>query len=311
MEYSFVESQMGKEKLAFRGFIYRHQRTRNDNHYFRCEDKNCIGTATLRGVTFFYINVGLVTEGKAHNHLEIAGRVDVIKTMAELKIRAKIANSTPAAIVQEVRQAVSICDSIEMPTTTAMKQVVRRIRKKELPSEPRSATDLVIPDSLKTTRDGENSFLLFDSNDPDNEIDMEDNARIIGFGSDDNLKKLGDSEVWFLDGTFKTCPRLFHQIYTIHYMFNGQTFPAIYVLLTAKKQELYSSMLELLISIAEVKDIQLNPKCIMVDFELASINALQEKIPYAKVTGCFFFSFGSKHLQKYSETWSCICLQNK
>ena len=51
-----------------------------------------------------------------------------------------------------------------MPTTTAMKQVVRRIRKKELPSEPRSATDLVIPDSLKTTRDGENSFLLFDSN---------------------------------------------------------------------------------------------------------------------------------------------------
>ena len=288
-QYSFVKSQMDKEKLVFNGYIYRHQRSRNNNHYFRYEDKTCNGSATLRGVTLFNANGGSVSEGKAHNHPQIAGRMEVIDALTELKTRAKIANLTPAAIVQEVRQTVNISDSIEMPSTTAMKQVVRRTRKKELPSEPDCATHLVIPDSLKITRSGERNFLLFDSKDAGyvNE-EEEDNIRIIGFGSDDSLKKLANSEVWFLDGTFKTCPQLFHQIYTMHYMFHGQTFPAVYVLLSGKTQVVYASMLELLISAADVQDIHLNPKFIIVDFELASINALQQKFPDAKVTGCFF-----------------------
>ena len=198
---------MGKEKLAFNGYIYRHQRSQNSNHYFRCKDKNCNGSATLRGVTFFNTNGGSVSEGKAHNHPPIAGRMEVIEAITELKTRANIANSTPAAIVQEVRQTVNISDSIEMPSTTAMKEVVRRIRKKELPSEPDCATNLVIPDNLRITRSGESNFLLFDSKDTGNENEEEeDNVRIIGFGTDENLKKLANSDVWFLDGTFKTCP---------------------------------------------------------------------------------------------------------
>ena len=71
-------------------------------------------------------------------------------------------------------------------------------------------------------------------------------------------------------------------------MFHGQTFPAVYILLPGKTQAVYASMLELLISVAELKEIQLNPKFMIVDFELASINALQQKFPDARVTCCFF-----------------------
>ena len=212
-QYVFVKSQMDKEKLAFKGYIYRHQRSRNQNHYFRCEDKNCNGSAALRGVSFFNINGGSVSEGKAHNHLPIDGRKKVIEVLTELKSRSKMSNALPAAIVQDVRQTVNISDSIEMPSTTAMKQVVRRIRKRELPSEPDCAADLVIPDSLKITISGKKNFFLFDTEDRvttnENERQQE-NMRIIGFGTEDNLRKLANSEMWFLDGTFKTCPELFH-----------------------------------------------------------------------------------------------------
>ena len=47
-------------------------------------------------------------------------------------------------------------------------------------------------------------------------------------------------------------------------------------------------MLEQLLSAAEAKGIKLNPTFMTVDFELASINALQQKFPEARVSGCFF-----------------------
>ncbi|XP_068219243.1 RNA-binding protein with serine-rich domain 1-like [Palaemon carinicauda] len=86
-----------------------------------------------------------------------------------------------------------------MPSTSALKQVVRRIRKRKLPSEPECNADLVIPHSLKTTtRNGEKNFLLFDTKyeDPasENEMQQED-MRIIGFGTDDDLRKLASSQL--------------------------------------------------------------------------------------------------------------------
>ena len=199
--------------------------------------KNCNGSATLRGVSFFNLSGGSVSKGKAHNHLPIDGRKEVIEALTDLKSRSTLSNALPAAIVQDARHTVTISDSIEKPSTSALKQVVRRIRKKELPSEPECSADLVIPHSLKTTRNGEKNFLLFDTKYGDtaseNEMQQED-ARVIGFGTDDDLRKLASSHVWFLDGTFKTCPKLFLQIYTIHYMFHEKTFPAVYALLPGK-----------------------------------------------------------------------------
>ena len=106
--YSFATSQKGKEKLVFREHIYRHQRSRGQNHYFRCEDKNWSGAATLCGVSFFNEQGGSITEGKAHNHAPLAGRNEILQSIAELKNQAKNSDATPAAIIQETRQKVNI-----------------------------------------------------------------------------------------------------------------------------------------------------------------------------------------------------------
>ena len=52
-------------------------------------------------------------------------------------------------------------------------------------------------------------FLIFDSGQGDAD-------RIFIFGTDQSLQLLSQSQNWFGDGTFKVCPQMFFQIYTIH-----------------------------------------------------------------------------------------------
>ena len=99
---------------------------------------------------------------------------------------------------------------------------------------------LVIPGSLEITSSGEISP-LFNSKDGDigyNERKEEDNLKIIGLAINDDLRKLANSEIWFLGGTFKACIQIFYQIYTIHYFFHAPTFPDVYILLTGKTHDL-------------------------------------------------------------------------
>ena len=103
-EYVFVKSQKDKEKLTFDGYIYRHQRSRNHNHYFRCEDKNCNGSATLRGVSFFNLCGGSVSEGEAHNHPPIDGRKEVIEALTDLKSRSTLSNRSFARRMTQVKK---------------------------------------------------------------------------------------------------------------------------------------------------------------------------------------------------------------
>lgn len=139
-EYQFVKSQMSKDKLTFRGYIYQHQRFWNNNHYFQCEDNNCNGSATLRGVTVFSNMAGSVSEGTAHNHTPLRERVEIVQAVDAIKIRAKATTSVPATIVQEVTQQLTIHNAVDMPSKPAMEQAVHHIRKKEFPVEPKWVT---------------------------------------------------------------------------------------------------------------------------------------------------------------------------
>ncbi|XP_068245404.1 uncharacterized protein [Palaemon carinicauda] len=248
----------------------------------------------------------MISEGKEHNHAPIAGRNDVLQCIDEVKGLAKSKTATPAAIVQETRQKIDISYAVEMPSTSAIRQAIHRIRKKEFPVEANSATDLVIPNKLKVTHTGERNFLLYDKKTESETLiaefeEEEVQERILAFGSENNLRRLAESDIWFLDGTFKTCPKQFYQIYTIHYIFQGQILPVVYVLLPGKTTQIYSSMLKHLLSVAGAKGIQLTPRFILIDFELSCIKALQEKFPEARITGCFFHLWQSiyRSIQKY------------
>ena len=94
---------------------------------------------------------------------------------------------------------------------------------------------------------------------------------------------LRNCDSWFCDGTFRVVPDLFTQLYTIHAEKDGVIFPCIYALLPNKTEATYDRLFMKLLEIEP----SLNPLRIMVDFEKAAINALEENF-ISVITGCFF-----------------------
>ena len=119
-------------------------------------------------------------------------------------------------------------------------------------------------------------FLLYDS-------EINETNRLLVFGTRKMLTILRDSSSWYADGTFKVVPSQFFQLYTIHCEKDGYIIPCVYALMTNKREVTYNKLFKNLIEIEP----DLNPSHIMVDFEKASLNALEENF-IAVVSGCFF-----------------------
>lgn len=93
------------------------------------------------------------------------------------------------------------------------------------------------------------------------------------------------------DGTFKTVPKLFQQLYTIHGCVggvNGRVVPLIYALMTRKNTESYDTLFRQLNDLAVSINVNLCPKYIMTDFEIAPMKAFVREFPTAVSKGCLF-----------------------
>ncbi|CAF1055049.1 unnamed protein product, partial [Brachionus calyciflorus] len=183
------------------------------------------------------------------------------------------------SVVDELKTKEAIAS---MPSYEADRQVVCRTKKKNLPDyppEPKSLSEIEIPDFLKKTLEfeGQNSdnFFFYDSG-------KDDENRFFIFTTEENLKLLEKSNC-FADGTFSVAPNLFYQVYTIHAFVNGRCIPLVYCLLPRKTEEIYIRVLTAIST-------KLNrfPISITTDFEKAFINSIKKIFPSTKIHGCFF-----------------------
>ena len=130
-------------------------------------------------------------------------------------------------------------------------------------------------------------FLRYDSG-------IGDDGRILIFASDQGLELLSNSEHWFCDGTFKVCPEIFYQVYTIHALVNGRVLPCLFALLPNKNQQTYQ------IFFREISNLVPGiPQDILFDFERAAMNTMQLLLPNVEIKGCFFHLSSNiwKHIQ--------------
>ena len=63
--------------------------------------------------------------------------------------------------------------------------------------------------------------------------------RIFIFAPNDGIDMLPNSSQWFSDGTFKLCPKIFSQIYTIHALVNHDLPPCVFALLSSETEIVY------------------------------------------------------------------------
>ena len=127
------------------------------------------------------------------------------------------------------------------------------------------------------------------------------------------LSLLGEATTVASDGTFRSAPILFQQVYTIHVDFQGHSFPFAYVLMTHRNQLLYSEVMSHIKDTiaAEFAAFTLeNIKFCMSDFEPAILGAMALAFPYAVPKGCWFH-YGQAIYRKASELGLSVAYKQK
>ncbi|KAI6661841.1 hypothetical protein LOD99_9793 [Oopsacas minuta] len=138
------------------------------------------------------------------------------------------------------------------------------------PAQLTTLAALALPAVYQQTAKGE-QFLLYDSG-------ADDVHRFFIFATQHNLGMLQRSKIWLADGTFKTAPPLFAQVYVVHVLRGGDDpmktdhlLPSLFVLLPNKTEAAYLRMWEqirLLCPLAQ-------PQQMLLDFEKGAITSFE------------------------------------
>ena len=144
-----------------------------------------------------------------------------------------------------------------------------------------------LPQAYRTTTNGD-PFLVYDGG-------VGDKQRIFIFASQDALQVSAESEHWYADGTFRVCPEMFSQLYTIHDQSDGRVFPNVFAFLPNKNEGTYNRLFEQLFQLTN--NLGNDPIDVLVDFERSAINAFQNR--KIEFQGCFCYLSANiwKHTQ--------------
>ena len=278
-EVKLIPSQKGKSKLYLDGYLYKFNRSRHNLFYWRCDETGCIATAGTRLVG----QTHEVRYNGEHTHAPNQVISQIAQIRDELKISAINSNDAPARLIQTVL-ANHPEAAVYAGNRDAMRQVVKRARRADLPAEPSCVNEIFIPENLKIVN-GE-QFLIAD-------VTMANSGKLLVFGTVENMSRLQSAPYWIMDGTFKTAPSIFRQMYSIHAPFGVQQdstriVPLVYALMTEKSEEFYSRLFEEIMDFANEHDIELAPQFIIQDFEQAAISAAKRCFPSSTSIGCHF-----------------------
>ncbi|XP_048488972.1 uncharacterized protein LOC125491334 [Plutella xylostella] len=288
-DYLKIEkSKRGKKLLICDGYQFHLNRSVDTKYYWRCvqyQGKQCSSTL-ITNCDDMNSNDhhSVVKEMSEHSHAPSAAANDSLVLKNNLKRAATVSNEAPTKLIHNNIESLPSTSACCLPNKNALRQVVHRARKTNLPKEPSSLDEIDVPSDYKSV-EGE-LFLAKD-------IEYGNNNRLLLFCTKGNLKILRSSRIWILDGTFRTCPSIFSQIYSIHAIVGmdaetKKTIPVVYCFLTDKAEESYMVLFRELVSYAAEFEYELNPQHIITDFEISMINVIRIQFPEANHSGCFF-----------------------
>ena len=165
-----------------------------------------------------------------------------------------------------------------MPNEGSLKRSLQRLRRRDNPPLPSSLEELEnIPERYQSINGAR--WLLHDSVGRDN--------RFLLFGRTSAINQMSRSRMWYMDGTFKSRPLLFAQLYVIHYRYQEHVIPGMFVLMERKTELAY---LEVFRTVQQQlpDDHRQGSEHFSVDFELGSANAFKNVFDDASEDFCFF-----------------------
>jgi hypothetical protein len=269
---TIVESKRKKSSLLLDNYRYTQDKIVNTTTYWKCSNRSCSGRALQQ-------DSGPPKMTKPYNHEgnEIQCKIEEFK----MNLKRRIEDS-PQPVKKIYREQIIALHTTSpqitpfTPMFHEMKTSLYNARNASYPPVPRNVDDVKIEGIWSKTLNGE----LFVLNTLKHPI----------FGTLESLKQLSKSEKnhLFFDGTFKSCPNPFYQLYSVHSLTNDLSTPKLYTLLSDKRGPTYISMFNSILNLCYTNDICLNPSFVTIDFEQAAINSIRLIFPNAVVKGCNF-----------------------
>ncbi|XP_060846469.1 uncharacterized protein LOC132926148 [Rhopalosiphum padi] len=165
------------------------------------------------------------------------------------------------------------------PIYTSVKSSEYRKRMKLMPTLPKKLSELDIEGDWRTTNDGKDFLLGCDGTD----------NKIVLFGTEGFLRRLCSGNTVFMDGIFKSAPKLFTQMYTLHCFVIGVIIPLAYALLPNKSTLTYSRMFKIIKEAALRNGLEFKPACFQIDFEIGMIVSIRQCFGSdTPIKGCLF-----------------------
>ena len=185
---------------------------------------------------------------------------------------------------------VSDHDRVLFPSFSSLTTILKLQKSDDIPKLPKAKVDINLTGEWTVNLEGLR-FLLETTAEND----------MIIFATDANLRRLSACDTVYMDGTFKACPKLYSQLFTIHGLHNGYVVPLVFVLLSSKKSDAYYKLFNKLRDAIAANGEILNPKLIVTDFESGLIDAIKKQFPNALHLGCLFHYTQAvwRHVQAY------------
>ena len=276
---SSYETTKNCPALAIEGHSYRFDKliTKDTKKRWRWRTRDCNGSLYTNN-NEENTNIDLRTPHREHCIPDPEMR-SIEKVITELKIKVR-SQATPIPSLFDESAAMlsqSPITASRFPLFNQIDTSLYRERLRHLPALPKLRSELDLPDHLKQTMTG-NNFHIYSSVNND----------LIVFGIECNIRKLSTNSHWCVDGTFKSVPKLFVQLFSIHVFEGDKLIPLIYCLLSSKTQSMYSELFRALKDKANTLDIILMPSLFTCDFERGLISSIRLEFPTASIRGCYF-----------------------
>ncbi|PSN38021.1 hypothetical protein C0J52_24135 [Blattella germanica] len=211
MDPKVITSKKNKPLLIKDGYCYHHHSYNKDKSriYWRCENRStcnarCITNVDLQNIIIYKINLA------AHLHPPDGAAMQAKEVVQRIKQKASESpNEAPDEVMRQGMEGVVNEEIlVKMPDRQNIKKMINLQQNRNRPVVPRSILDVNINHPYNVTKSNE-QFLLYDSG-------RENSDRLLIFSTGNNMRLLAASDIILSDGTFKSVPPQFMQLYTVH-----------------------------------------------------------------------------------------------
>lgn len=280
IDMEIIKTNKGGDKLCLDGYMYVKKRSYKNWIRWQCTQQRSAG---CKG--------GLTTDDSyenprshvTHNHPADRSGVEVTKLRTSMKAQAKQSRMRPNQLLTEALLHATDDVRANFSNINTCKRDLQRQRRGCLPKDPATLPQLIIPEEWTLTGGATpRPFLIHDTG-------PGEHHRIVIYAAEEQLRHLGQSDTWYMDGNFAMSPSVFKQLYVIRAPLGEHAVSCVYAFLPSKSQESYQEMLQAVVDKMEELQIFPDPRIVITDFELAAINTVSLVLgPQVTTQGCFY-----------------------